>query len=402
MLDKNPNRSASAFISPAAWLSINPLEYYALVRREVKPTSPAPPPLIVLAGRLPAWVVVSLPDRMVRAQRPGWHGQCLVAAATVFACPCLRPSLRRTVGERNMKIALTGATGFLGRYLARHLLDSGHTLRCWHRPSSDRSEIPSDSVEWLPGDLDDAASIERLVVGCDAVVHSALARPGAPGFRTAADSDVLGFARSNIVGSLSLMVAARRADAQRFVFIATCAVHEVILSDRPLDEAHPLWPTSHYGAHKAALEKFVHSFGFGNGWPICSLRPTGIYGLAHPPQKSRWFDLVRDVLAGRPIRSARGGKEVHAADVARAVGLLLTADPPAITGQAFNCYDLYVSEQTVAQIARDLTGSRSEIADLNRGPKNQIAVDKIKSLGMTFGGEPLLRRTVAELVEHAR
>ncbi len=52
----------------------------------------------------------------------------------------------------------------------------------------------------------------------------------------------------------------------RFVFISTCAVHDVILADRPLDEAHPLWPKSHYGAHKAALEKFVHSYGLGQGW----------------------------------------------------------------------------------------------------------------------------------------
>ena len=35
----------------------------------------------------------------------------------------------------------------------------------------------------------------------------------------------------------------------RFVFISTCAVHDVILDDRPLDEAHPLWPAGHYGAH---------------------------------------------------------------------------------------------------------------------------------------------------------
>jgi nucleoside-diphosphate-sugar epimerase len=49
-------------------------------------------------------------------------------------------------------------------------------------------------------------------------------------------------------------------------------VHDVILQDRPLDEAHPLWPKSHYGAHKAAIEKFVHSFGLGEGYAICSLR----------------------------------------------------------------------------------------------------------------------------------
>src|SRR5438477_397897 len=83
---------------------------------------------------------------------------------------------------------------------------------------------------------------------------------------------------------------------------------------RRLAETHPLWPTSHYGAHKAALEKFVHSFGLGQGWPICVLRPTGIYGLAHPPQASRWFELIGKVLNGESIASPRGGKEVHALD----------------------------------------------------------------------------------------
>ena len=78
-----------------------------------------------------------------------------------------------------------------------------------------------------------------------------------------------------------------------------CAVHETILDDRPLDEAHPLWPHSHYGAHKAAIEAFVHSYGRGHGYPICALRPTGIYGLARPARASKWFDLIAE---GRPGR----------------------------------------------------------------------------------------------------
>src|SRR5207237_5948974 len=119
------------------------------------------------------------------------------------------------------------------------------------------------------------------------------------------------------------------------VFISTCAVHELILDDRPLDEAHPLWPTRHYGAHKAALEAFVHSYGLGQGWPICALRPTGIYGLAHPAQSSRWYDLVGQVLHGEPVASPSGGKEVHAADVARAVELSLDSVAGSVTRQAF-------------------------------------------------------------------
>ena len=52
-----------------------------------------------------------------------------------------------------MLIAVTGATGFLGRYLVRQLAGSGHRLRCWFRPTSDRSGLDalSASIEWLPG-----------------------------------------------------------------------------------------------------------------------------------------------------------------------------------------------------------------------------------------------------------
>jgi nucleoside-diphosphate-sugar epimerase len=229
-------------------------------------------------------------------------------------------------------------------------------------------------------------------------VHAAVAweGPRTRGRGSHGAADV--FLGVNLTGSLRLFQDAFAAGVPRFVFVSTCAVHEVILDDRPLDEAHPLWPTSHYGAHKAALEAFVHSYGLGQGWPICALRPTGIYGLAHPPQASRWYDLVGQAVRGEPVSSAKGGKEVHAADVARAAELLLTAGAKAVAGQSFNCYDLYIAEEHVARIARELAGAAVPISALNRGPKHQIETKKIRALGMTFGGEALLRRTVEELV----
>jgi nucleoside-diphosphate-sugar epimerase len=295
-----------------------------------------------------------------------------------------------------MRIALTGATGFIGRYLVNHLADEGHALRCWHRASSDREGFDQVSdLQWIEGDLGDRDGAKALVEGCDAVVHAALYRPGIA-FR-GAEGDLIGFVQKNVVGTLELIEAARRANVSRFIFISTCAVHEKILDDRPLDEAHPLWATSHYGAHKAAIEKFVHSYGFGQGYPICALRPTGVYGVARPIQKSKWFDLVSAVVRGETIQCSSGGKEVHAADVAKAAGILLTAD--GISGQAFNCYDRYVSEFDVATLAKKLSGSASRIDGEQLQPKHQIVTDKIRALGMQFGGDALLRQTVAELVD---
>lgn len=296
-----------------------------------------------------------------------------------------------------MRIGVTGGTGFLGRYIVRRLAEAGHDLRCWHRETSDRTGFDDveDRIEWVPGELNDAEASARLADGCDAVVHSALAR-GAGGFQ-ASPGGLVDYVETNLVGTLRLIEAARSAGVGRFVFIATCAVHDVILDDRPLDERHPLWPKSHYGAHKAAIEKFVHSYGLGEGYEICSVRPTGIYGLAHPPQESKWYDLVKAVTHGEAVECGGGGKEVHAADVAKAVEILLTAD--GIAGQAYSCYDGYISEWDVAHVAKQISGSASEIRGEQTRPKHQIETGKLRALGMEFGGDALLEATVREMLE---
>lgn len=298
-----------------------------------------------------------------------------------------------------MIIALTGATGFIGRYIAMHLADQGHRLRLWHRPQSDRWpwEHPGPEPEWIEGDLGNPLSCTALVDGCEAVVHAALYRPDG-GFR-GREGDLEEFLRCNFTGTIRLIEEARRGGAKRFIFISTCAVHEEILNDRPLDESHPLWPTSHYGAYKAAVEKFVHSYGLGQDYSICALRPTGVYGATRPIEGSKWFDLVATVARGEPVVCQRGGKEVHAADVAKAVGILLTAD--GIAGQSFNCYDRYVSEFDVATLAKRLGGSSSQISGGPKQPKHQIETGKIRALGMEFGGDTLLERTIGQMLSAA-
>ena len=138
------------------------------------------------------------------------------------------------------------------------------------------------------------------------------------------------------------------------------------------------------------------------GYPICALRPTGVYGLAQPPARQQ---VVRFGRCGRPRRTVdcqRGGKEVHAADVAQAVELLLNAPADKVAGEAFNCYDRYMSEWEVAHLAKQISGSQAEIRGQQTSPKNQIVTEKLRSLGMTFGGQQLLETTVAQLVEAVR
>jgi len=294
-----------------------------------------------------------------------------------------------------MKVAITGATGFVGTELVKQMASENHELKCWHRESSDLKPLSGFDVDWVRGELGDADSAKSLVDGCDAVVHSGLWRSGMS-FQ-ANESDVVEYARVNILGTLQLIEAAMAARVKRFVFVSTCAVHDQILDDRPLDEAHPLWAKTHYGAHKAAIEKFVHSYGLGIGFPICAVRPTGIYGVACPPERSKWFELVRDIKQGNPVKVTKGGKEVHVADVAKAIQILLSAD--GVAGQAYSCYDRYISQFDVATMARSLCGSDSEIVGEQKRPKHEIDSSRIRALGMEFGGTERLEATVTQMLE---
>jgi nucleoside-diphosphate-sugar epimerase len=298
-----------------------------------------------------------------------------------------------------MKIAITGATGFIGRYLVERMDQEGKACRCWHRPSSDLTGFDglTKPIEWVPGELGDKNACRDLVEGCDAVVHCGLHRVGSS-FRENT-GNIAGFVQKNIVGTIELIEAARKANVGRFVFVSTCAVHERILTDRPLDETHPLWMSTHYGAYKAAVEQFVHSYGFGVGLNICAVRPTGVYGLNRPVERSKWFDLIQAIKYGDNVTCDRGGKEVHASDVALAIDILLHAD--GIAGEVYSCYDRYVSQWDVAQLAKEISGSDSRIDGGQTRPRNEIISDKIKSLGMAFGGDELLRSTIEQIVAAA-
>src|SRR5438270_4701376 len=105
-----------------------------------------------------------------------------------------------------MRVAVTGATGFLGRYIVAPLTAGGHRLRCWRRHGSNLTgfEASAHAVEWLPGQLGDASATRELVKGMDALVHAALLRPNGAGFIGSAKTDLPAFLQANLMGSLQL------------------------------------------------------------------------------------------------------------------------------------------------------------------------------------------------------
>src|SRR5687768_2905891 len=112
-----------------------------------------------------------------------------------------------------LKLAITGATGFVGGRLLDLALAAGHEVRALtRRPRPDR-----EGVTWVQGALDKPESLDRLAGGSDAVIHVA-------GVINAPDP--AGFEAGNVTGTSAVLKAAEKAGVGRFVHVSSLAARE--------------------------------------------------------------------------------------------------------------------------------------------------------------------------------
>ena len=253
-----------------------------------------------------------------------------------------------------MLIALTGASGFLGHYTAAALRRKGHRVRVLIRSDSRRSQDEPTADEWQVGDQYDPAVQSKLVAGADAVIQAAI------DWAALNEGPIANFER-NVLGSLRLLETAQQAGVHQFLFVSSLDVYHEILSDRSLDEMHPTWPASIYGAYKAAVELHLKAYHAAHAMNTSAWRPATMYGLNPKLKKSLWFDLVKTVKEGGKVSTEADALLVHVEDVAEA--LALAVGDESVAGQFYNLVDYGLEWQEVAEITRALTGSAAVIQD---------------------------------------
>src|SRR5271167_4020923 len=125
--------------------------------------------------------------------------------------------------EKGMTTLVTGAAGFLGSHVARQLVARGESVRVLMRPSSNNRAISDLSLEYVTGDLRDAASLERAMNGVQRVFHVAA------DYRLWSKNPQEIY-DSNVGGTKNLLAAARKAGVEQLVYTSTVAT---IAVDRP-------------------------------------------------------------------------------------------------------------------------------------------------------------------------
>lgn len=192
-----------------------------------------------------------------------------------------------------MKTLVTGATGFVGSHVARQLASAGQAVRVLVRPTSKVKVLDGVPVEFVEGDLRDAASLTRAMRGVQHVYHVAA------DYRlwTKNPGEIY---ESNVEGTRRLIEAAQRAGATRIVYtstVATIAVprHGALPNENTwatLDEMIGHYKRSKFLAEQVALDAAK------SGAPVIIVNPTAPVGPGDwkPTPTGR---IILDFLRGK-------------------------------------------------------------------------------------------------------
>jgi nucleoside-diphosphate-sugar epimerase len=291
------------------------------------------------------------------------------------------------------RTVVSGGTGYVGRFIVEGLLAAGHTVTVLGRtrPHADFFSAP---VAFQPHKLGSEIPVDAFS-GADFFVHAAFDHvPGK--YRGGEGEDPASFRRRNLEGSVALFEAARQAGIGRTIFLSSRAVYGPRPSGTWLDEADKAAPDTLYGEVKLAAENALQEL-CDDRFQTTSLRVTGVYGPAARGRAHKWAALFADYLAGKPI-APRAGTEVHGADVAQAVRLVLEhpGTPPAL----LNVSDILVDRHDLLKIVRDLTGNLQPLPQrADASSVNAMKTDRLRALGWKPGGSQRLAGTVSQLLQ---
>jgi nucleoside-diphosphate-sugar epimerase len=274
-----------------------------------------------------------------------------------------------------MKVAVTGATGHLGRHLVHHLAASGHDVAAFSRSGAVPalpfgSSEPRSSVRALAVDLQSDAAVARLApeLGADvAVVHLAAWHPPATASTGPAERRTL--LEVNVHGTLRLLEAVRRAGGARcVVYASTFEVYaELEGGQREIHESWRRAPRTDYGATKLAGEDHCLVFADEENVRTVSLRMPAVYGPGESTPRALPNFLHAVAHDRRPTVHGDGGDlrdQLHVRDAAAALALAIDANAVG----AYNVADGAL--HSIAELAR----TAMELADMAGAPETKPRV----------------------------
>ncbi|OGO47012.1 MAG: hypothetical protein A2W34_08450 [Chloroflexi bacterium RBG_16_64_32] len=232
------------------------------------------------------------------------------------------------------RVLVTGGAGFIGSHLVRALLARDDDVLVLDDLSTGaRANLADLPMELLVADLAEADQARAATHGVDAVFHL-----GAMISVPASLENPASCYRTNVLGSLHVLEAARREQVRRVVLASSCAVYGD--HDGPVAEDAASRPMSPYASSKLAMEDLARLYTSAFGLQTVCLRFFNVYGPRqdiHSPYAAVIPLFIEALLDGRPPTIYGDGEQsrdfVFVEDVVQA---MLEASEAAVGGQVFN------------------------------------------------------------------
>ncbi len=226
-----------------------------------------------------------------------------------------------------MKIGITGASGFLGSYLLRYLVNlKKYRLYALTRTVSSEKINNDDNVVWIKGDLNSPQDCLDFVQNLDLIIH--LAHTNSP---LTSNRDISSDALLNLIPTLNLLQAIRDCKTIPHLIYASSggAVYKPCNIRKPFKESDSCEPSSSYGIQKITVEQYLR-MGSEQGWlSATSLRIGNPYGILLPSQRMQGLIgvVLNQLLHQQPVKIYGDPNNVrdyiHLEDMCRIVELVI-------------------------------------------------------------------------------
>jgi len=244
---------------------------------------------------------------------------------------------------------VTGATGFIGSFIAEDLVKRGEHVKALVRDTSDTRFLEKLGVEIFRGDLNDHDSIYEAVKGVDKIFHSAAMVgdwvPREEAFRV------------NVDGTRQLLEAASKEKVKRFVFISSLAVLGMKNHHKTPSHAERIKTGDVYADTKIDSEELVVKYGMSNNIPVTAIRPGFVFG----PRDNKVIPRLVDFLKrGKYIFVGSGRNKINMIYVENLSDIVIKAScSDKAVGQVYNVTnDSGMTMMDLVYMASDLWGYR--------------------------------------------